>query len=577
MYPSPGAWRESFDRIPERIEALTSRKGRAGESSEALLETLRARDRLNESFGRLYVYAHLYRDQNTGDPEGQALAERIAALRPKVGEAESWIPPEILALPEERIAAFLDENEELRLYRHDLDDLLRLRPHTLSPEEEKLLALSGNVAAGPRNAFTMLNNADLRFPAIRDEEGREVEVTKGRFSLFMESRERRVRRDAYEALLGTYRKFRNVFAALLSGSVTKDIFYARARGYDNCLERALDGGNIPRAVFDTTLRAVQERPEPLRRYLDLRRRILGLEELRPWDLFVPLFPEGEEKIPYEEAVALVREGLRPLGPAYGAALDEGLGGGWIDVYENEGKRSGAYSWGAYGAHPYVLLNWQGTLDDVFTLAHELGHALHTRHSSRRQPYVYADYSIFTAEVASTTNEALLMHHLLETTEDRNRKLHLLNQRLDQIRGTVYTQVLFAEFERRIHEAAEREEPITAEALGGIFTEAHETLYGDRVERDELHDVYWARIPHFYTGFYVYQYATGFAAATALSQRILREGEEAVRRYIGFLEAGGSDYPIEILRRAGVDMTSPEPIEETVRLFDRLLDEVEALL
>ena len=330
-------------------------------------------------------------------------------------------------------------------------------------------------------------------------------------------------------------------------------------------------------MFETTLQTVLGRPEPLRRYLELRRRILDLEELRPWDLFVPLFPEKEEKIPYEEAVRLVREGLRPLGPEYGEALAAGFDGGWIDVHENVGKRSGAYSWGAYGAHPYVLLNWQGTLDDVFTLAHEMGHALHTWHSARRQPYVYADYAIFTAEVASTMNESLLMHHLLETTKDRNRKLHLLNQYLDQIRGTVFTQALFADFEMRIHEMAEREEPITADSLGRVYTEGYEKLYGDLVKRDDLHGAYWARIPHFYTGFYVYQYATGYAAATALAQRILREGEEAVRRAVGFLEAGGSDYPIEILRAAGVDMTSPEPVEETVRLFDRLLDEVEALL
>lgn len=577
VYESAEAWEEEFSGLSVTIEELKSYRGRLGDSAAVLLDCLRLRDRLGEVFLRLYVYAHLWRDEDTANIDAQALSERIARVRTRAQEAGSFFSPEVLALPEGKLAGFLDESEDLRLYRHALDDIVRTRDHTLSLPEEKILALAGSVTSAPRNVFHMLNNADIRFPVIRDENGNEVEVTKGRFSRFMESADRRVRADAYHALLGSYQKSINTFAAALAGSVTRDLFYARARGYDSCLAAALDGDHIPVEVFETTVATVGKQVGSLRRYLDVRKRILGYDELRPYDLFVPLFPESREETPYEDAVGVIREGLAPLGPEYGEVLATAFRNRWIDVYENEGKRSGAYSWGVYGVHPYVLLNYQETLDDVFTIAHELGHALHTYYSTRTQPYVYSDYSIFTAEVASTTNEAILMHHLLERTEDRAKKLYLLNHWLDQIRGTVFTQVLFADFERRIHERAEKDEPLTADSLGNVFLEVYDGFYGDRVAREENQKIYWARVPHFYNAFYVYQYATGYAAATALSQKILADGKAALAEYLGFLKAGSSKYPIEILKDAGVDMTGPGPITATVRLFDTLLDELESLI
>ncbi|MFH1279846.1 MAG: oligoendopeptidase F [Candidatus Eisenbacteria bacterium] len=577
IYDDADSWERDFTALTGLIDELKSYRDRLGESAGTLLDCLRLRDRLGETILRLYVYAHLWRDEDTANIEAQALSERIARIQTRAHEAGSFFSPEILALPDGKLDGFLEESEDLRVYRHALEDIVRTRTHTLSPPEEKILALAGNVTSTARNIFHMLNNADIRFPAIRDEEGNEVEVTKGRFSRFMESTDRRVRADAYEALLGSYRKSINTFAAALAGSVTRDLFYARARGYDSCLSAALDGDNIPAEVFESTIGAVGRHAGSLRRYLDVRKRILGYDELRPYDLFVPLFPESREETPYEEAVGIIRKGLAPLGPEYGEVLGRAFRERWIDVHENEGKRSGAYSWGVYGVHPYVLLNYQETLDDVFTIAHELGHSLHTYYSTRTQPYIYSDYSIFTAEVASTTNEALLMHHLLEKTADRARKLYLLNHWLDQIRGTVFTQVLFADFERRIHRIAEEDEPLTADVFGNVFLEVYDGFYGDRVARGENQKIYWARVPHFYNAFYVYQYATGYAAATALSQRILTDGGDALEAYLGFLKAGSSRYPIEILEDAGVDMTGPGPITETVRLFDRLLDELESLL
>jgi len=577
IYASGEEWERDFTAIPGLIDDLRSHSGRLGETAARLCEALQARDRLAEAFYRLFVYAHLLRDQDTRNPDSQALAERVARAGTQVREAFSFLSPEILSLPDGRVARYLEEEEGLALYRHDLADILRVRDHVLSPPEEKLLALAGNMAAAPRNIFHMLNNADIRFPTIRDESGEDVELTKGRFSRFMESTDRRVRRDAYRALLGTYRSYANTLAATLGGSVTQDVFFARARRYPSTLDAALDRDNIPKAVYETTLRVVRENIDPLRRYHLLRKRILGYEELRPYDLFVPLFPEVDEEIPFERAVETVIEGLEPLGQSYGEVLRRAIASRWIDVYETRGKRSGAYSWGAYGIHPYVLLNYQAKLDDVFTLAHELGHAMHSHYTTNAQPYVYSDYSIFTAEVASTTNEAILMDHLLKGTKEREKKLFLLNHYLDQIRGTVYTQVLFAEFERSIHEIAERDEPLTSDSMSELFRDLHREFVGDLLAEEPDQSVYWTRIPHFYSGFYVYQYATGYAAATALSQKILREGEPALRRYLDLLRSGSSRYPIDLLRDAGVDMTSPEPLQETIRLFDRLLGEMEELV
>lgn len=576
IFESDARWEEAFARVEKSIPEFAAFQGKLGESAENLLSCLQLRDRVQEELGRLALYAGLKSDQDTRVPQYQAYNDKTASLQVRVSQALSFIQPEILAIAEETLHAFLNANTELSAYRHFFEDLLRSRAHVLPPEQERLLAMSGEIARGPYHIFSMFNNADIKFPSIRDEQGREIELTKSRYARLMESRDRRVRRDAFFALYGSYGKWTNTLAAALSSAVKTNIFYARARNYPSALAAALDGDNIPLAVYENVVDTVHRNLAPLHRYLKLRKNILGLEELHPWDLSVPLVSEVKFEIPYQQALEIIRKGLKPLGENYLAVLEESLSQGWIDVYENRGKRSGAYSWSTYGVHPYILLNYNDTLDHVFTIAHELGHALHSHFTYRRQPYHYSRYSTFVAEVASTLNENLLVDYLLKHTADPQQKLYLLNQYIDQIRGTVYMQALFAEFEKIIHEKAEAGEALTAEFLNGLTRELYLRYSGLAFTMDSEYDINWCRIPHFYYGFYVYQYVTGFSAAAALSMKIL-EGDTAARdAYLHFLSRGSSDYSINLLKDAGVDMTSPVPIEATTKLMDRLLDEMEAL-
>lgn len=573
LLESPEVWEAEFAGVERRIDEIGSWRGRTAEGPTALAELLALESQLGEALDRVYVWSHLRRDEDTRDPAAQARAQRAARLSTRAAEVTSWIEPEILAMPRERLEGYLHA-PELASRRHYLHDLLRMHQHRLSPREEELLAMAGDVTRVPRTAFGMLDDADLRFRPVRDEEGREIELTKGRYSKLLESPDRRVRRDAWTSLTEGYESHRNVVAALLGGSVARDVFFSRARRYKSSLEAALHPGNIPVDVFHGLLQTVSERRQLLHRYTALRKRILGLDKLEVYDLYVPLGTSKPPEFEYDAARAMLREGLTALGPEYGAGLERGLAGTWIDVYESRGKRSGAYSWGAYGGHPYVLLNWQGTLDHVFTLAHEMGHALHSHFTNARQPYHSSHYPIFLAEVASTTNEALLMDHLLGTTTDPDLKLALLNQAIDQIRGTVVTQVIFAEFEHRLHEMMERGQALTADSIGEVYREIFVRTLGPDLSFPAAASIGWARIPHFYTGYYVYQYATGYAAAIALSRRILRGGSAERNDYLGFLSAGDADYPIEILRRAGVDLTKPDAIRDTFDLFESLLDQLE---
>jgi oligoendopeptidase F len=573
LLESAEAWETEFARVERLIAEIGAWRGRASEGPRALAELLAQEAQLGEALDRVYVWAHLRRDEDTREADAQARAQRAARLSTRAAEATSWIEPEILAIPRERLQAAL-ESTELASRRHYLHDLLRMQEHRLSPREEEILAMAGDVTRVPRTAFGMLDDADLRFRPVRDEEGREVELTKGRYSKLLESADRRVRRDAWTSLTEGYENHRNVVAALLAGSVARDVFFARARRYRSSLEAALHAGNIPPEVYHRLIEAMAERRELLHRYTALRKRVLGVESLEVYDLYVPLGTSRAPSFGYDEARTMLLEGLAALGEEYGAALRAGFEGAWIDVYESRGKRSGAYSWGAYGRHPYVLLNWQGTLDHVFTLAHEMGHALHSHFTNTRQPYHAAHYPIFLAEVASTTNEALLMDHLLRTTANPGLKLALLNQAIDQIRGTVVTQVVFAEFEHRLHEMMERGEALTADSIGEVYREIFVRTLGPELSFPDRAAIGWARIPHFYTGYYVYQYATGYAAAIALSRRILGGGATERSDYLGFLSAGDSDYPIEILRRAGVDLTKPDAVQDTFDLFESLMDRLE---
>ncbi len=436
--------------------------------------------------------------------------------------------------------------------------------------------MSSEIGEGPYNVFSMFNNADIKFPTIIDENKKKIEVTKGRFNKLMQSPDQRIRKDAYDALYGTYQNWTNTLAATLSTGIKKNIFYAKARNYQNALKAALHDDNIPIGVYDNVIKSVNENLKPLHRYMEVRRKMLGLDELKPWDLFVPLIRDIKFEIPYHESLKTIEAALQPLGEEYLSALTKGFKIGWIDVYENRGKRSGAYSWSTHGVHPFILLNYNDTLDDMFTVAHELGHALHSYFTHKTQPVVYSGYTTFVAEVASTLNEAILMNYLLKNTEDRRRKFYLLNEYVDQIRGTVYVQTLFADFERQIHKKAEAGEALIASNLNRMSRDLCVHYFGPAFSMDSHYEINWCRIPHFYYNFYVYKYVTGFSAAIAISQKILAGDKPARDAYLNFLTKGSSDYSINLLRDAGVDMSSPEPIVATTRLMNSLIDEMERI-
>ncbi|OPY57916.1 MAG: Oligoendopeptidase F, plasmid [Pelotomaculum sp. PtaU1.Bin035] len=576
IYVTDDLWEQDFLRVQKLAGEIETFRGRLGQSAMTLLEALRMQDCLQELDEKVYTYAHMRRDEENSNHVYQALTDRADSLNTRVETALSFIVPEILGFPTGVLERFLQEEPELSVYNFALDEILRMAPHTLSAAEEQIIAQAGEVIQAPANIFKMINNADLTFPSIRDEEGKELEVTHGRYLQLMESRDRRVRQETFSALYSSYRKLKNTLAATLSNSVKRDVFYARVRKYTTALEAALFADNIPPEVYENLIETVRRNFGSMRRYLDLRKKLLGLDELHMYDLYTPVVRDVRWDIPYQKAVALVQEGLAPLGVSYGETLAGGFVSGWVDVYENKAKTSGAYSWGPYGVHPYVLMNYQDNLNNVFTLAHEMGHALHSYYSYREQPYVYAHYKIFTAEVASTVNESLLMDHLLKTETDHNKKLYLLNHYLEEFRGTVFRQTMFAEFEKMIHEKVEAGAALTPALLCEIYHQLNVDYYGAGIVVDEDVDLEWARIPHFYSAFYVYKYAIGFSAATALTRQILEEGEPAVSRYLNFLKMGGSRYPIDLLKFAGVDMATPHPVQEGLDLFAHLVSQMEEL-
>lgn len=576
LYQNDDLWAADYERLKEEIPQLEEFCGRLGESAETLLAMQRTCDRLNELAEKVYVYANQRMHEDTDNGTYQNLANQAAALLVQLQEAQAYIEPEVLALPEGVMERFLEENEELSMYRQYFENMIRQKEHILNREMEELLASVGELAEGPKDIFTMFNNADIRFPEITGEDKEPVEVTHGRFLSLMQSQNRQVRRDAFEALYGVYQRYRNTLAAAYRANVKQQVFYARTRRYGSDLEAALDGSHIPVSVYDHLIEAVHESLPLMHRYMELRRKLLHVEELHMYDLYVPMVADVDWNVPFEQAKEMVLEGLKPMGEEYLGLLKEGFSSGWIDIYENQGKRSGAYSWGAYGTHPYVLLNYQENLNQVFTLAHEMGHALHSWYSDETQPYIYAGYRIFVAEVASTCNEALLIHHLLETTEEPKKKAYLINYFLEQFRTTLYRQTMFAEFEKITHGLQEKGETLTADRLCEIYYDLNRKYFGENICIDKEIEMEWARIPHFYTPFYVYQYATGFSAAIALSGKILREGEAAVNDYKKFLKGGSSMYPLELLRMAGVDMEKKEPVEDALKVFGQYLDEMERL-
>lgn len=577
IFPTDEAWEKEFEQLQDEIPKIKDFQHKLGESADSLLAALTLQDKLSERLGKLYVYAHMRYDEDTTNSFYQGLNQKADSLLTYFSSEMSYIVPEILQIDETTIQSFLKENKALRLYGKTLDEIMRQRKHILSEKEEMLLSEALDALQTASNTFGMLNNADLKFPTIKDEDGNDVELTHGRYIRLMESKDRDVRKAAFEAMYDTFGSFKNTFSATLNGAVKKNNFYAKVRNYESARHAALDRNNIPETVYDQLVSAINESLPLLHRYTKLRKEILQVDELHMYDLYAPLVQEVDMKIKYDEAKQYVLDSLNPLGEDYIDIVKEGFNNRWIDVVENKGKRSGAYSSGTYGTNPFILMNWQDNVNNVYTLTHELGHSVHSYYTRKNQPYRYGNYSIFVAEVASTCNEALLSEYFLNHLEDEKEKLYILNYFLEGFRGTVFRQTMFAEFEHEIHLREQRGEPLTADSLTNMYYDLNKKYFGTDIVVDEQIGLEWARIPHFYYNYYVYQYATGYAAATSLANQILTEGDAAVERYKDFLKAGSSDYPIEVLKKAGVDMTEKQPIVEALKVFEQKLTEFEKLI
>lgn len=569
--------KEEWEKAYTEAEALTAElpllKGTLGTSVDSLKNGLDTLYKAAEKVMLVYLYADLSKSGDNGYPEYQAMDGRAANLYVTFSTAVSFFDPEVLAIDPETLARYTAD-PKLAGYRHILEDTARGRAHTLDAEREKMLAMLGDAAEAPSNIFEMFESVDMTFPKLRNEQGEEVQLTHGNYCVFRESKDARVRREAFEMYHGEFKKYENTLAAAYAGAVKLDSYFADVRGYESACARALFTNNVPAAVYDALISAIHEGLPTMKAYLDLRKRTLGLETLNMYDLYVPMVEDVSYTVSYEEAKALVRGAAEPLGERYLQLLDEAFSNHWIDVYENHGKTTGAFSCGVYGVHPYVLLNYADTLDDAFTLAHELGHAMHSYFSAEKNDFANHDYRILVAEVASTVNEVLLTKYLLKTEKDKKRRAYILNHFLEGFRTTVYRQTLFAEFEQKAHGMYKNGEPLTADSLNRLYRELNETYYEGAVVND-LQDIEWARIPHFYNAFYVYQYATGFCSAVAIADRILKTGDAS--GYLRFLSTGGSDYPIEELKIAGVDLTKPDTVKNALAVFADTLNELEALL
>ena len=576
MYATPGAWEKDFATISPLVDKFMTFKGKLSNSAKTLREAIETEDVMERLAEKVYVYAHLRSDEDTGNTENRSRVDRAQSLFAEISGKTSWFDPEIMAIPEKRMEELLAA-PELSFYKRSLEELLRSRPHTLSEKEERILGMSSDVMGTASKTFSILNNADMRFPKITDENGRRVELTHGNYIKFLESNKRKVRRRAFQGMYKTYAKLRNTLATTLDGTVKRHVLSAKLRNYPSALNAALFSDNIPEKVYLELIQAVHDKLPALHKYMQLRCDVLELEQIDMYDVFTPLVPECKLEVSWEEAKEMVQKAFKPLGEEYCKNLDKAFEQRWVDVLENRGKRSGAYSSGCYDSYPYLLLNFHGTLNDVFTLAHELGHSMHSYYSHKEQEYHYADYQIFVAEVASTTNELLLHDHLIKNCDDDNVKAYLLCHLLDQLRGTIYRQTQFAEFELWMHQQSEKSIPLNADTLSKKYFELNAEYYGKSVDPNQLIEMEWARIPHFYYNFYVYKYATGISAAVELSRNILSGNSKKLEAYFGFLKAGGSKDVLEIMKDAGVDLSSPEPVHTALDLFNDTVDELKKLL
>ncbi|MFP4528008.1 MAG: oligoendopeptidase F [Candidatus Kapaibacterium sp.] len=578
IYKSEDQWQQDYNWLKDQVDRLKSFEGRLGSSAQTLLEALRLQDEIGQRFGKVRLYASLSKDIDMRVNKFQEMYQKVMNLAADLQQAGSYMRPEIISIPESKINSFMSQSEELAVYKHSLNDILRMKPHVLAEAQEKLLAMSAPLDEVYMGTYRLFVNADVTFPKVKDEDGKEFELTMGRYYTGMFSTDRDFRKRVYKGIYVPFMDYKNTLSSLYSGSVKDKIFRANSRNYNSTLEWALDQNNIPVSVYKNLISTVNANLDPLHRWAEIKKRELGLDSLHPYDTYVTLFPAVKKKYTYDEATELVLKALEPMGKEYVALLKKAFDNRWVDVYETKGKRSGAYSTGATKeTHPYVLLNWTGELNDVFTLAHEMGHNLHSYLTAEHQPAPYADYPIFLAEVASTTNEALLMNYLIEHSESKEEKLALIETYLNNIKSTFYRQTRFAEWEMEMQARAENGEVLTTDMLKDSFGEMYKKYWGPNMSVDDEEKYSWSRVHHFFYNFYVYQYATGFAASQALAGQILSEGQPAVDRYLGFLKAGNSDYAINILRNAGVDMTSPDPVLAVVKKANELMDEMEELL
>ena len=573
MYSSDQAMENDLDKALKMISEYNKYKDNVSKNKETLLEYLKFNDEINLIAEKVYVYSNQKYHEDMTNSKYQTYSGKAQKLVVELGSATAFFEPEILEMDENVLKEWL-EDKEFADYRRYISEILRAKAHTLDKKTEEILAKSKRMASAADNIYAMYNGADIDFPTVKDKDGNEIKITHGNFVPILSGADRQLRKDAFKALYGTYGKMKNTIAATYNANVEQACFYADVRNYPSTRAMYLDESNIPEEVYDNLIEVVHEHMDLMHRYVSLRKKALGVDQLHMYDVYAPIVETPDKKIPFEKAKEMVKAGLAPMGKDYINKLQEGFDNRWIDIYENEGKRSGAYSWGAYGIHPYVLLNYQGTLDHVFTLAHEMGHALHSYYSDSNQSYINAGYKIFVAEVASTCNESLLIHYLLKNTDNKAEKAYLINHFLEQFKGTLYRQTMFAEFEKITHKMVEEGETLTSDILCKVYYDLNKQYFGEDMVLDEEIALEWARIPHFYNPFYVYQYATGISAAIALSKKIMEQGEAGVKDYMKFLTGGGSKDPIDLLKLAGVDMTTKEPIEKALELFKELLDQIE---
>ena len=577
MYPDEANWEKDLDECLQQAERFTAFQGHLTENAQKLAEALQLRDAIWLKLEHAFVYAHMKKDEDNREAKYQAMDDKCNSVIARVSAAMSFFTPELLEAPEERILSYIEEEPDLKTYEFMLKDALREKAHILTASEENILAQMNEVTGATNDVFTMLNNADMTFGTVTDEDGDPVSLTHGNYITFMESHDREIRKSAFTNMYEAYKALINTLATNYNYNVKTDVVTARIRKYSSARQAALSGGNIPEEVYDNLISVVHEYLPVLHRYIQLRKRVLGVDELKMYDVYVPLVKLPKKEIPYEEAVEIMKAGLAPLGEEYVSQLQKGVDERWLDVYENQGKTSGAYSFGSYDSKPYVLLNYSNSLKDVFTIVHEMGHSMHSWYTRANQPFVYGDHSIFTAEVASTVNESLLMQYLLEKETDPEMKKYLINYYIEEFRTTLFRQTMFAEFEHLAHREVEEGGVLTAQWLNETYDKLNTDYFGPSLSPDEYIRYEWARIPHFYRGFYVYQYATGYSAATAISRKILTEGVPARDAYIEFLKSGSSDYPVELLKIAGVDMSSPEPVRLAMETFRQLVEQLDALM